>query len=63
MAHRRAAGAWAGLALAAIVLGLGGVVTAGEEKLASGPPVGGGTPPFQVLDVTGPAAGQSLCYV
>lgn len=34
-----------------------------EEGLKSGCPTGSSVPAFQVLDVTGKAAGSKLCYI
>lgn len=42
---------------------LAGLLCAGEKPIKSGCPVGGGVQPFEVLDVTGPNKGKTLCYV
>jgi hypothetical protein len=34
-----------------------------EKSLSSGFQVGEGTPPFDVVDVSGPNKGKQLCYV
>jgi hypothetical protein len=46
------------LAVSAILAG----ATLVQDGLKSGLPVGEGAPPFDVLDVTGPNAGNELCY-
>ena len=42
---------------------LAGLLCAGEKQIKSGCPVGEGVNPFEVLDVTGPNKGKTLCYV
>jgi hypothetical protein len=48
---------------AALVLAMVGLDARSADEPKSGPPPGGGTPPFGVQDVTGPAKGTKLCYV
>jgi len=61
MTDKRLARWAAALALAA--LALGSVATALAADATSGIPVGGGTPAFQVQDVTGVAKGGTVCYI
>lgn len=48
-----------GLSAAVTLALLGGIAVAGVE---SGLQPGASAPAFQVRDITGPSAGQSLCY-
>jgi hypothetical protein len=51
-------------ALAAMAaVSLAGALALGGEPLKSGPQVGERVGPFDVLDVTGPNKGKTLCYV
>ena len=63
MRHGKSARWGAALALAALVLAPLAAASAGETEITSGIPVGGGTPAFQVQDVTGAAKGGRVCYV
>jgi hypothetical protein len=55
-------GKWGISAACALVSGLL-ALSAFAGTVVSGPPVGGHMSQFDVVDVSGPARGQTLCYV
>jgi hypothetical protein len=59
---RKAVMALGALALASF-LAIPTLLAQNEKSLSSGFQVGEGTPPFDVVDVSGPNKGKQLCYV
>jgi hypothetical protein len=70
----RTAAAKGGVKMRKAVMALGALALAGflaiptllaqnEKSLSSGFQVGEGTPPFDIVDVSGPNKGKQLCYV